>query len=410
MPAHLGPSDGATAPKIPEGAAFVGTVTAGPHTVTIGADWKVRAEKAEARVAELEGRAERAETHVSKLWKDFSRFHASMILAHGAAEWDHPEDGEVMLRHINRAGESLKRTTDSVSPEQSHKTITTIAKDDEDMSAKPAIETITGHKTPGINPGVRVRLKETNAVGATAIVDGWISDKVVRVLWEWNGHRSEVEAAKLVIVGDAASSDAWPECTCGGGNEIGSHLAACAITDHKDHLARRSNDAPSDAALGTDDHAIAGMIEYLVRVIEEEVPPHRLDLSDDAPELSGRFYLESNIREAKKRAKWLRERAEPRVDNPLRTAVRHYLHAVDTMASETAIAAARDRLVALAWPPDSAPEPPARDADYPTSTLVDALRRVKAWQETYADHFPTDFVWSELDSILSDFDLREVKP
>lgn len=35
-----------------------------------------------------------------------------------------------------------------------------------------------------------------------------------------------------------------------------------------------------------------------------------------------------------------------------------------------------------------------------------ALRQVKAWQESYADHFPTDFVWSELDAVLSDFDLR----
>lgn len=33
---------------------------------------------------------------------------------------------------------------------------------------------------------------------------------------------------------------AWPECTCGGGNEIGSHLAKCAITDHKGHLAART--------------------------------------------------------------------------------------------------------------------------------------------------------------------------
>lgn len=47
--------------------------------------------------------------------------------------------------------------------------------------------------------------------------------------------------------------------------------------------------------------------------------------------------------------------------------------------------------------------------DYAPSTLIDALRRVKAWQETYADLFPTDFVWSELDAILSDFDLRSAK-
>jgi hypothetical protein len=94
------------------------------------------------------------------------------------------------------------RTTPSVGPEQSHKTITTIHKDGADMGAIPGPETITGHKTPGINPGVRVRLKETNAVGATAIVDGWLSDKLVRIVWEWNGHRSEVEAAKLVVVGD----------------------------------------------------------------------------------------------------------------------------------------------------------------------------------------------------------------
>jgi hypothetical protein len=49
----------------------------------------------------------------------------------------------------------------------------------------------------------------------------------------------------------------------------------------------------------------------------------------------------------------------------------------------------------------------ATRTDYPTSDeLLDALRRVKKWADDYADHFPGDFEWQELDAILSDFDLR----
>jgi hypothetical protein len=49
----------------------------------------------------------------------------------------------------------------------------------------------------------------------------------------------------------------------------------------------------------------------------------------------------------------------------------------------------------------------AARTDYPTSDeLLDALRRVKKWADDYADHFPGDFEWQELDAILSDFDLR----
>jgi hypothetical protein len=56
------------------------------------------------------------------------------------------------------------------------------------------------------------------------------------------------------------------------------------------------------------------------------------------------------------------------------------------------------------WPPHPAA---ARRTDYPTSDeLLDALRRVKKWADDYADHFPGDFEWQELDAILSDFDLR----
>lgn len=97
-----------------------------------------RAEKAEARVVELETReshwrkavsetedleerAKRAETHVTKLWKAFSRLHDAAILAHGAADWVCPEDGEAFLRRIKMAGEALKQTTDSVSPMQKEK-------------------------------------------------------------------------------------------------------------------------------------------------------------------------------------------------------------------------------------------------------------------------------------------------
>lgn len=73
--------------------------------------------------------------------------------------------------------------------------------------------------------------------------------------------------------------------------------------------ARKSRGAISsnDAALGIDDHATAGMIEYLVRVIAEHVP---IAETDDPAEDSANAMLARNIREAKKRAKWLRERAE----------------------------------------------------------------------------------------------------
>lgn len=40
---------------------------------------------------------------------------------------------------------------------------------------------------------------------------------------------------------------------------------------------------------------------------------------------------------------------------------------------------------------------------------LEALRQVKAWQRHFADRFPSDFVWQELDAILSDFDLNSAK-
>ena len=66
-------------------------------------------------------RAEKAESHVAKLWKEFSRFYNAAILAHAAADWEHPEDGEAFMRRIKMAGEALKRTTDSVSPDTEEK-------------------------------------------------------------------------------------------------------------------------------------------------------------------------------------------------------------------------------------------------------------------------------------------------
>lgn len=152
--------------------------------------------------------------------------------------------------------DNLMRTTDSVPAHQDSETLVDqasgearapdVAKQDPGNGANatpsPPAEAreSRGAITPGINPGVRVRLKETNAVGATAIVDGWLSDKLVRIVWEWNGHRSEVEADRLVIVHDPRPSDATV-CICGPADVCSVCRAAKATAAG---IAQRPNDAP----------------------------------------------------------------------------------------------------------------------------------------------------------------------
>lgn len=61
---------------------------------------------------------------------------------------------------------------------------------------------VTGQRTPGINPGVRVRL--IAAPGYIGTVDGWMNDVLVRVAWD-GGLRSEVAAIALEVAPQGAS-------------------------------------------------------------------------------------------------------------------------------------------------------------------------------------------------------------
>lgn len=65
-------------------------------------------------------------------------------------------------------------------------------------------------------------------------------------------------------------------------------------------LYRPRAEAKGDAAKGLDDHALAGMLEYLAAAIDRGLSPV---VDED---------LNRNIREARNRARWLRERAEQR--------------------------------------------------------------------------------------------------
>lgn len=64
-------------------------------------------------------------------------------------------------------------------------------------------EALRGHKTPGINPGVRVRIKGTFM--GPCCVDGWVGPKRVRI--RYGGATSEVDADQLEVVAEDACSD-----------------------------------------------------------------------------------------------------------------------------------------------------------------------------------------------------------